>query len=149
MVQMRQAMATLRLTLAQIAAKEEQLDALIRQFRTQLNRIPRQVIYGRNPLDASLSAMAEVEERLHHAQAMRHHLQAIKQRAQEELEALELLQKVEEAKDALEKLKERLVGGANSDDQAAAEIRRLEEYIAQYSKQAERAITAGHGEEKR
>ena len=35
---------------------------MIQQFRTQLRRLPRQVIYGTTSLDLSLSAMAEIEE---------------------------------------------------------------------------------------
>ena len=50
-------MAALRLSLAEIRHKEEQLDASIAQFRTQLRRLPRQTIYGRAPLDMALSAM--------------------------------------------------------------------------------------------
>ena len=51
MSQLQQTMATLRMTLAEIQNKEQQLDALISQFRTQLQRLPRQVIYGSTPLD--------------------------------------------------------------------------------------------------
>lgn len=50
--QLQQAMAVLRLSLAEIQHKEQQLDGQISQFRTQLRRLPRQVIYGRTPLDA-------------------------------------------------------------------------------------------------
>ena len=66
--QLQQAMAALRLSLAEIRHKEEQLDASIAQFRTQLRRLPRQTIYGRAPLDMALSAMGEVEERLRDAE---------------------------------------------------------------------------------
>ena len=64
MSQLQQTIATLRMTLAELQNKEQQLDALISQFRTQLQRLPRQVIYGRTPLDVSLSSMGEIEERL-------------------------------------------------------------------------------------
>ena len=44
--QLEQAMATLRLGLAEMCNKENQLDAQISQFQTQLRRVPRQVVYG-------------------------------------------------------------------------------------------------------
>ena len=56
MVQIRQETARLRLVLAEISGREEQLDGLVRQFRTQLNRLPRQAIYSRTTLDAAMAA---------------------------------------------------------------------------------------------
>ena len=38
--QLEQAMATLRLGIAEMRAREEQLDAQINQFQTQLRRLP-------------------------------------------------------------------------------------------------------------
>ncbi|MCE2463407.1 MAG: hypothetical protein J4F46_05780 [Dehalococcoidia bacterium] len=146
MVQLRQATARLRLFLAEIRSREEQLDNTIRQFRTQLNRLPRQAMYGRITLDIVLSSMAEIQERLNYAQATRQHLLAIKQKATDELSALELTQKVEEAKEALKDLKSKSDGAASVDDGVVAEMRRLEEFIAEYSKQAERAITSSFQE---
>ena len=148
MVQLRQATARLRLFLAEIKSREEQLDSMIRQFRTQLNRLPRQAIYERTTLDVVLSSMAESQERLDHTQAARQHLLAIKQRSSDELSALELTQKVEEAKEALKSLKSRSDGAAGVDDGVVAEMRRLKEFIAEYSKQAERAITSSFQEGK-
>ena len=55
--QLRTTIANLRLSLAEIEEKERQLDSMIAQFQTQLRRLPRQVIYGRTGLDASLAAM--------------------------------------------------------------------------------------------
>ena len=64
--QLQQTMAILRISLAEIDEddKERQLESMISQFRTQLRRLPRQVIYGKNGLDASLSSMGAIEERL-------------------------------------------------------------------------------------
>ena len=146
MVQLRQATASLRLLLAEIRSREEQLDGMIRQFRTQLGRIPRQAIYGGTTLDIALSAMAEIQERLDHSQLARQHLLAIKQKAADELAALELTQQVEEAKDTLKDLKARAASAAQIEEGVAAEIRRLEGFIAEYSKRAERAITASFQE---
>ncbi len=63
MSQLQHTMATLRMSLAEIQNKEQQLDSMINQFRTQLRRLPRQVIYGQTSLDVSLSSMGEIEER--------------------------------------------------------------------------------------
>ena len=142
MVQLRQATASLRLVLADLMGKEDQLETMIRQFRTQLDRLPRQAIYGRTTLDLALSAMAEIQERLDHAQLTRQHLLAIVQKATDELRALELTQQIEEAKCALEELIAQAQPAGQTDEKVAAEVRRLEEFIAEHSKQAERDITS-------
>ena len=59
--------------------------------------------------------------------------------AEAELEALVLVQRIEAARARLAQLKERLNGRPDKDTQT--QIVRLEEYIMQYSKQAERNIT--------
>jgi ribosomal protein L29 len=140
MVQMTQAMAVLKLVLAEIRAKEQQLDAQVKQFEAQMARLPRQTIYGAVPLDLALNAMSEVEERLNHARTMRRNLASIKERAQRELEALEVVQRVEEAKISLAQLRTRVSAGVLTSQQAWEQVQELEAYIAQYSKLAERAI---------
>lgn len=121
--------------LAEMESKEAQLDAQITQFRQQLRRVPRQAMYGQAGLDASLAAMGEIEERLADAEAIRRRLLLIKAAAAQELESLILLKQVDEARAALTGLRRR-------PDANAAEIRRLEEFIAEGSKRAEQAITA-------
>ena len=143
--QMQKAMATLRISLAEMQNKEAQLDTLIAQFRTQLRRLPRQVIYGRTSLDASLAAMGEIEERLTDALVNRRRLLAIKQTAAEELEALELVKQVDEARRSLMELRQR-VQASGDDGEALAEIGRLERFIAEHSKRAEQLITASYQE---
>ena len=139
--QLQQAMAALRLSLAEIRHKEEQLDASIAQFRTQLRRLPRQTIYGRAPLDMALSAMGEIEERLRDAEDNRRRLLTIKQAAEDELAALESVQQVDEARKALARLKQQ-AGRQPMSGETAAEIKRLEQFIAIHSKRAELTITA-------
>jgi len=138
---MNRAMAALKLSLAEMRARDDQLKALIRQFETQLKRIPRQAMYGRAPLNLALGSMAEIEERLLHSRTQRRHLLTIMEQARLELEALVLVQRIESARKQLSRLRRQLVDDANGD--AQSEIVRLETYIAQYSKQAERAITNG------
>ena len=136
--QLEQAMATLRLGIAEMRNKEEQLDALIGQFQTQLRRLPRQVVYGQTSLDSSLTAMGEIEERLEDAVANRRRLLEIKRTATQELEALELLKRVDEARSQLAGLKK---NGTTAGEDIQSEIRRLEGFIAANSRQAEQAIT--------
>ncbi len=143
--QLQQAMATLRITLAELQHRERQADAVIQQFRTQLRRLPRQVIYGQTSLDLSMSAMAEIEERLADALANRRRLLVIKKTAREELEALELIKRVDEARSRLENLRQQpQTPGATAE--VLAEIRSLEQFIAENSKRAEWAITASYQE---
>ena len=143
--QLQQAMAALRLSLAEIRHKEEQFDASIAQFRTQLRRLPRQTIYGRAPLDMALSAMGEIEERLRDAEDNRRRLLTIKQAAEDELAALESVQQVDEARKALARLKQQ-TGRQPMSGETEAEIRRLEQFIAIHSKRAELTITAAFEE---
>ena len=142
MTQMNQAMAVLKLSLAEMRARDDQLKAMIRQFETQLKRIPRQAMYGRAPLNLALGSMAEIEERLRHSRTQRRHLLNIMEQARMELEALVLVQRIESAREKLAHLKKQISGDMDEDTQD--QIIRLEGYIAQYSKQAERAITTGH-----
>ena len=141
--QLEQAMATLRLGLAEMCNKEDQLDAQISQFQTQLRRVPRQVVYGQTSLDSSLAAMGEIEERLEDAVANRRRLLEIKKTATQELEALQLLKRVDEARSQLATLK---TNATPDDGDAQLEIRRLEEFIAASSRQAEQAITERYRE---
>ena len=136
--QLEQAMATLRLGLAEIRNKENQLDQLVNQFQTQLRRLPRQVVYGQGSLDLSLAAMSEIEERLDDAMANRRRLLAIKDTATQELEALQLLKRVDEARSKLASLKR---SGTSGNDDVSDEVRQLENFIAANSRQAEQAIT--------
>jgi hypothetical protein len=138
-------MAILRMSLAEIQNKERQLDSMIAQFRTQLRRLPRQVVYGKTPLDTSLSAMGEIEERLDDALNTRQRLLTIKKAANEELAALESIQQVDEARRSLADLKRR-VRFSGEDSETLVEIRRLEQFIAEHSKRAEMVITARYQE---
>ena len=143
--QLQSTLATLRMSLAEIQDKERQLDARISQFRTQLRRLPRQVVYGNTGLDASLSAMGEIEERLADVVDSRRRLLEFKRAVEEELEALGLIKQVDEARHQLQALRQR-VRVSGEDPDSRAEIRRLESFIAEHSKRAEQAITARYEE---
>jgi hypothetical protein len=85
----------------------------------------------------SLTAMGEIEERLDDAVANRRRLLAIKDTATQELEALQLLKRVDEARSKLADLKK----GIPADENVQVQIRQLESFIAANSRQAEQAIT--------
>ena len=125
--QLQQTMATLRMSLAEIANKERQLESMISQFRTQLRRLPRQVIYGKTGLDASLSSMGEIEERLSDSTSTLRMLQVIKKATLDELAALESVKQVSEARRSLADLK-RAMRDSPDDRQILLEVRRLESF---------------------
>ena len=135
-------MANLRIGLAEMQNKEEQLDARISQFKQQLRRVPRQAMYGQASLEASLAAMGEIEERLADAERVRRHLLQIKASTTQELEALVVLKQVDEAKNKLAALKR----SRATDEGTLAEIRQLEEFLAVQGRKAEQAITARYEE---
>ncbi|HLH20962.1 MAG TPA: hypothetical protein VK066_00450 [Chloroflexota bacterium] len=157
--------ARLRLLLADIAAKEQQLNTLRRQLREQLERLVTYSVYGDAEVDRSLALMADVEQRLAQADLNARHLQRIRERAERELESLLLTKGVEEAKARLAALHEqkaqveealRVVAapGAPQVDLASAaklqetesalddEIRRLQHDINEASERAARTIEA-------
>ncbi len=143
--QLQQAMANIRMGLAEIQSKESQLDSMITQFRTQLRRLPRQIVYGQLPLDASLSSMGEIEERLNDTLATRERLLKIKKAATDELTALESVKLVDEAKSNLISLKKTAIT-SDTATKTHEEIQRLEQFIAEHSKLAEIAITERYQE---
>ena len=143
--QLQQAMANIRMGLAEIQSKESQLDSMISQFRTQLRRLPRQIVYGQLPLDASLSSIGEIEERLNDTLATRERLLKIKKAATDELTALESVKLVDEAKSNLISLKKTAIT-SDTATKTQEEIQRLEQFIAEHSKLAEIAITERYQE---
>ncbi|MBQ11276.1 MAG: hypothetical protein CMJ45_06995 [Planctomyces sp.] len=138
-------MSSLRIRLAEIQSREDQAETLINQFRTQLRRLPRQVVYGTISLDASLAAMGEIEERLNDAIATHRWLLEFKKTAIYELEALQLVGQVDEARRSLSSLKQQTRSSGETEE-SNAEILRLEKFIAEYSKRAELAITDSYQE---
>ena len=143
--QLQIAMSSLRIRLAEIQSREDQAETLINQFRAQMRRLPRQVVYGTISLDASLAAMGEIEERLNDAIATHRWLLEFKKTAIYELEALQLVGQVDEARRSLSSLRQQnLLSGET--EESAAEILRLEKFIAEYSKRAELAITDSYQE---
>lgn len=136
--EMQKAITGLRLLLAMIRGKEEELEDLAQQFKRQLDRAPRHAIHGGNPIEATLSIMGEIQERLDGVEKTRQHLAMVKKQAEDELQALNLTGRIEEAKTELALLR------ANPESRTSAESERiaeLERFIQEASMRAAEAIT--------
>ncbi len=103
--EMQKAITKLRFLVASIKGKAEELEGLSRQFRRQLERAPSYVLREDNSLDSTLGVLEEIQERLDNVERTRCHLDSIESRAQDELRALELTAKVEQAKTELATLR--------------------------------------------
>ena len=138
MPQMQQAISNLRLLLASVRAKDEELEALARQFRRQLERAPRYAIQGGNPLEATLNLMGEIQERLDSVEEQRKHLSAVRRQVETELVALNITEKIAHAKEELAQLRASQDAGEEVDEGRIAELRR---FIEEASLRAGEAIT--------
>ena len=138
MPQMQQAISNLRLLLASVRAKDDELEVLVGQFRRQLDRAPRYAVQGGNSLDATLNLMGEIQERLDNVEEQRKHLASIRRQAEAELQALNITGKIAQAKEELAALKMRQAEGEDTDAQRIAE---LERFIEEASIRAGQAIT--------
>lgn len=138
MPQMQQVISNLRLLLASVRAKEDELEALARQFRRQLERAPRYAIQAGNPLELTLNLMGEIQERLDSVETQRSHLAAIRRQAEAELEALNITEKIAQAKEELAGLRASRNAGEDADEGRIAELQR---FIEEASVRAGEAIT--------
>lgn len=143
MPQMQQAISNLRLLLASVRAKDEELEALARQFRRQLERAPRYAIQGGNPLEMTLNLMGEIQERLDSVEEQRKHLSAVRRQVETELVALNITEKIAQAKEELAQLRASRDAGEDVDEGRIAELQR---FIEEASLRAGEAITGGFNE---
>lgn len=135
---MQKAISRLRMLIASINGKEEEFDAQVRQFKRQLERAPRHAIHGGNPLETTLNMMGEIQERLDAAEKARSHLETVKRQAVNELEALTITGRTNEANEELSMLKSDRKAGEDFDQDRIAE---LERFIEDASIRAAKAIT--------
>lgn len=113
--------ATLRLRLAEINAREDQIHSLQRQFRSQLDKLMDFAVYDRGDLGSALSMAEEVDGRLAQAERTLRYLETIRARGQEELDALLLTGSIEAAKADVAELESQM-------RDLDAEIGRLQQY---------------------
>ena len=141
--------ARLKLLLADVGAKREALAATRRQYQDQIARLVTFTVHQDAGVDRTLAMMMEVDARLQELVRQEHYLEAIRARAQYELESLQLTKLIEETRAQLAILRQRQgqAGAHHNDGEAdpawlAGEIRRLEEVIAEASGAAAKSISA-------
>jgi chromosome segregation ATPase len=170
MQQLDRRIATLRLRLAEIRAREDQHRGLLRQFRSQMDRVVDFAARDESDLDAAISMLDEVDTRYVHVERALRHLGTIRAKAQEELDALVLTRSIEVAKQelaGLEEERQRLEAEIRQGDSSAghaepsprgeqqaeeppadrlpaleAEIRRLRKRISDASEEAARKVSS-------
>jgi hypothetical protein len=136
----------LRLLLADVTAKEQQLVTMRQQFRDQLRKAIDYSVYGDASLDGTLGLMGEVQQRVASTEAALRDLTLIRQRAERELESLQLTKRIEAAKSELNELLARQaeleqqgtmgVGG----QELVEQIERLRQQINEASEQAAKTL---------
>jgi hypothetical protein len=136
--------ARLRLMLADIAAKEAQLEGLRQQYLEQRKRVVDYCLYSETSLESSLGLMGDIAERLRDAEQSLEHLALIRRKSERELESLQLTKGVEQAKAELATLQQRQeASGTEStlrSPELAGEIRRLQNLINEASDRAARSL---------
>jgi hypothetical protein len=136
--------ARLRLILADIVAKQSQLESLRRQYREQHNKIIGYALYSETSLETTLGLLREVASRQHEADETLEQLALVRRKAERELESLQLTKGVEQARAELLELRRRQAVAEQGALPVAAElqdeIRRLQNLINEASDRAGRSI---------
>jgi hypothetical protein len=137
--------ARLRLLLADVTAREAQLEDQRRTCREQHQKLVNFSLYGDSTLDSVLTMLADVQERQTFLDGRAQSLTAIRKRAENELESLQLTKGVEEAKVLLSQLQARQSAPADPADalspaELQAEITRLRTLINEASERAAQSI---------
>jgi hypothetical protein len=137
--------ARLRLLVAEVTAREAAQEEQRRTCREQHNRLVTFALYGDSSLDSVLAMLADVQERLAHVEATARSLGAIRKRAENELESLQLTKGIEEAKVLLHELQAKQAGPIDAADALSptaiqAEIARLRTLINEASERAAKTI---------
>jgi hypothetical protein len=141
--------ARLRLLLADVTARGAALQEQRRTCAEQHNKLVTFSLYGDSSLDSVLAMLGDVQERLSHIEATSRALAAIRKRAENELESLQLTKGIEEAKVLLNELQARQAAPPDSSDalspaEIQAEITRLRTLINEASEQAAKNIERSH-----
>src|SRR6202171_1254423 len=141
--------ARLRLLLADVTAREAALEEQRRTCSEQHHKLITFSLYGDSSLDSVLAMLADVQERLAHIDATSRALGAIRKRADNELESLQLTKGIEEAKVLLHQLQARQAAPTDpaealSPEEIQAEIARLRSMINEASARAAQNIERAH-----
>ena len=150
--------SSLRLLLADVAGKQESLQAMRRQFLDQQARVVSFTVYEDGSVERALGMMLEIDGRLDGVERSYKHLEAIRLKAQRELDSLLLTKLVAETRTQLTALRAQLdrrradpqavvmiqIDGAGTladDAWLASEIHRLEQLIAEASGAAAKSLS--------
>lgn len=151
MPEMDRRVGLLRLLLADLTARRQQTEALRDQLRGQIGRLVEFTVRRNGTVGNALAAMADVDERLTRAEADLRHIELLRRRAQEELDALVTTRGVADARARLEELERRradlLTAGTMATSELTAidaEMAELRAAIDEASAAAARALTEGH-----
>src|SRR5437764_9203065 len=141
--------ARLKLLLADVGAKRNALAATRHQYQDQIARLVPFAVHEDAGVDRTLAMMREVDARLQELVRQERYLEAIRAKAQFELESLQLTKLIEETRAQLAVLRQRQreAGARHTDGDSdpawlAGEIRLLEEVIAEASGAAAKSISA-------
>jgi len=137
--------ARMRLLLADVSARESEVNQVVRQCNLQTEKILSFTLYGEATLDSTLAMMADVQERLDQSERTLQHLQHVRTRLETELESLQLTRRIESLRSELATLQ----AGGSPVDAAAADsrpidvtrrIHELQDEINEASERAARTI---------
>lgn len=150
-------LGVLRLLLADLTARREQTEAARRQVHSQKAQLVEFTVQRNGSVHTALDALAELDERLTRAERDLRHIELLRGRAQEELDALVVMRGVGDAQKRLDELatqRDRLLAEIGAPHvhagelaEIAAEMAELRATIEAASAAAARALaTRGHGE---
>jgi chromosome segregation ATPase len=100
-------MGILRLLLADLTARRQQAEDTRTQLRQQIERLVEFTVRRNAIVANALSAMADVDERMQRAEADLRHIELLRRRAQQELDALVVTRGVADARARLDELERR------------------------------------------
>lgn len=137
--------ARMRLLLADVTARENQLHQLIRQYHAQTEKILSFTLYGDSTLDTTLTMLSDVHDRLGQSEGTLGQLQLVRRRLEAELESLQLTKRIELLRSELTALRAEM-SELTGDDAAHLEqrIQVLQGEINEASERAARTIGPRH-----
>jgi len=116
------------------------LNQMLRECRTQTNKLLNFTLYGESPLDMSLTMLGEVDDRLEQSLKQLKRLKMIRERLESEIESLQLTKRVEDLKAELSLLTS---GGSSDQAQRSQRIEELQSEINEVSERAARSLGQG------
>lgn len=133
--------ARLRLLHAAVERRYVESQRRVMVLRQQLRRVPTRAVNGHLALDAYLAVMAETRARLQRAEQELEDLDVLRRRVHKDLNALELMSKIQRTHQELAELREQARWDGR--DEVKQEIQRLERLAGDYVSQAAKSITSG------